>query len=81
VVQLACSPVDAGNALASVRGSFRDAQAQLGHTKMSTTREIYTLPIPAQQRAAVERLSQSVTNGDELHQFRAELPEPTQQVQ
>ena len=30
-------------------GSLRDAQAQLGHSKMSTTLEIYTLPIPAQQ--------------------------------
>jgi integrase len=61
--------------------SLRDAHAQLGHQKMSTTLEIYTLPIPAHQRAAVERLSQLVTNGDELHQFRGELPEPTQQIQ
>ena len=38
-------------------GSLRDAQAQLGHTKMSTTLEIYTLPIPAAQRKAVENLS------------------------
>jgi integrase len=61
--------------------SLRDAQAQLGHTKMSTTLEIYTLPIPAHQRAAVERLSQLVTNGDELHQFREALPGPTEQIQ
>ena len=38
-------------------GSLRDAQAQLGHSKMSTTLELYTLPIPEQQRAAVEKLS------------------------
>ncbi len=38
-------------------GSLRDAQAQLGHSKMSTTLEIYTLPIPEQQRATVEKLS------------------------
>ena len=38
-------------------GSLRDAQAQLGHSKMSTTLEIYTLPIPAQQRATVEKLA------------------------
>jgi len=28
----------------AVGGSLRDAQAQLGHSKMSTTLEIYTLP-------------------------------------
>jgi integrase len=38
-------------------GSLRDAQAQLGHSKMSTTLEIYTLPIPEQQRITVEKLS------------------------
>ena len=38
-------------------GSLRDAQAQLGHSKMSTTLEIYTLPMPEQQRATVEKLS------------------------
>ncbi len=50
--------------------SLRDAQAQLGHSKMSTTLEVYTLPIPAHLRLAVENLSQLVTNGDELHQSR-----------
>jgi hypothetical protein len=34
---------------------------------MSTTLEVYTLPIPAHLRLAVENLSQLVTNGDELH--------------
>ena len=38
-------------------GSLRDAQAQLGHSKMSTALEIYTLPLPEQQRATVEKLS------------------------
>jgi hypothetical protein len=57
--------------------SLKDAQAQLGHTKMSTTLEIYTLPIPAQQLETVERLSQLVTNGDESHRFREGLPKPT----
>ncbi|HTC95465.1 MAG TPA: hypothetical protein VK699_18615 [Terriglobales bacterium] len=33
---------------------------------MSTTLEIYTLPILAHQRESVEKLSQMVTNGDEL---------------
>jgi integrase len=46
--------------------SLKDAQAQLGHSKMSTTLEIYTVPIPAHLRVAVENLSQLVTNGDEL---------------
>ena len=62
-------------------GSLRDAQAQLGHSKMSTTLEIYTLPIPAQQRAVVEKLSRMVTNGDELDQFAEDVPGPTQQIQ
>jgi hypothetical protein len=41
----------------AVGGSLRDAQAQPGHSKMSTTLEIYTLPIPEQQRTTVEKLS------------------------
>ena len=28
-------------------GTLKDAQAQLGHTKLSTTLEIYTLPVPS----------------------------------
>ena len=43
-------------------GSLRDAQAQLGHSKMSTTLEIYTLPIPEQQRITVEKLSVLMAN-------------------
>jgi hypothetical protein len=31
---------------------------------MSTTLEVYTIPIPVHLRAAVENLSQLVTNGD-----------------
>ena len=58
--------------------SLRDAQAQLGHSKMSTTLEVYTLPTPAHLRQAVETLSQLVTNGDELGQFAAKLPAATQ---
>jgi integrase len=53
--------------------SLRDAQAQLGHSKMSTTLEIYTLPTPAHLREAVENLSQLVTNGDEFGQFTDEV--------
>ena len=38
----------------------------LGHAQISTTLGIYTIPVPAHQRAAVEQLSLLVTNGDEL---------------
>jgi integrase len=46
--------------------SLRDAQVQLGHCRMSTTLELYTVPIPVHLRGAVENLSQLVTNGDEF---------------
>ena len=47
-------------------GSAKDAQAQLGHSQITTTLGIYTIPVPAHQREAVEKLSQLVTNGDEF---------------
>jgi integrase len=53
--------------------SLKDAQSQLGHSRMSTTFEVYTLPIPAHLRLAVENLSQLVTNGDESHQSGDEV--------
>lgn len=46
-------------------GSLREAQAQLGHARMSTTLEVYTLPLAAAQRQAVEKLAVLVTNSDE----------------
>jgi hypothetical protein len=36
--------------------------------------DIYTQSIPSHQRAAVERLSQLVTNGDELLQHKRNRP-------
>lgn len=60
--------------LQAAGASLRDAQAQLGHTRMSTTLEVYTLPIPAHLRLAVENLSQLVTNGDESNQSLDGLP-------
>ena len=48
---------------------------------MSTTLEIYTLPIPANQRAVVETLSRMVTNGDEFDPVARDLPKPVQQLQ
>jgi integrase len=62
-------------------GSAKDAQEQLGHSKLSTTLEIYTFPVPAHQRAAVESLSRLVTNGDEFAQIAEELPMLTEQIQ
>ena len=56
---------------------MRDAQAQLGHSKMSTTLEVYTLPTPAHLRQAVETLSQLVTNGDELRPIRGRSFRPS----
>jgi integrase len=57
--------------LQAAGGSLKDASAQLGHSKLSTTHEIYTQPLPAHQRMAVEQLAQLVTNGDELRQSAA----------
>jgi site-specific recombinase XerD len=37
--------------------SLKDAQAQLGYSKMSTTLEIYTLPIPGHLREAGEPIA------------------------
>ena len=53
----------------------------MGHSKLSTTFEIYTLPIPAHQREAVENPSRMVTNGDELQPNADRLPMPTTQIQ
>jgi integrase len=58
--------------------SLKDAQAQLGHSKMSTTLEVYTVPIPAQLPVAVENLSQLVTNGDEFGQIAERTPTTVQ---
>jgi len=62
-------------------GTLRDAQAQLGHTKMSTTLEQYSLPIPSAQRIAVENLARLVTNGDEFAQNAQALTATTQSIQ
>jgi integrase len=53
--------------LQAAGGSLKDASAQLEHSKLSTTHEIYTQPLPAHQRIAVDQLSLMVTSGDELH--------------
>jgi len=54
----------------------------MGHTKLSTTLEIYTIPLPAQQRAAVEKLAEVLlTNVDELEGNPEPLEPPTEQIQ
>jgi len=68
--------------LQSAGGSLKDAQAQLGHSKLSTTLEVYTVAIPSQQRAAVEKLCQVLfTNVDQKKQPAKELPAALQQIQ
>jgi len=62
-------------------GSLRDAQAQLGHSKMSTTLEIYTLPIPEQQRATVEKLSVLMADDGRTGQNPEELRLASKQIQ
>jgi integrase len=62
-------------------GSLRDAQAQLCHSKMSTTLEIYTLPIPEQQRTTVEKLSVLMANDGKSEQNPERLPLASQQIQ
>lgn len=53
----------------------------MGHTKMSTTLEIYTLSNSTAQRKAVENLLDLVTNGDELGQRGGKLPLATERTQ
>ncbi|HEY8054904.1 MAG TPA: hypothetical protein VIE13_03220 [Terriglobales bacterium] len=62
-------------------GSLREAQAQLGHARMSTTLEIYKLPLPASQRAAVENLSELMANDGELAKIRETRTPLPQQIQ
>jgi hypothetical protein len=59
----------------------KDAQAQLGHSKMSTTLELYTLPIPEQQRAAVEKLAALMADDGRTGQNPEGLPLASQQIQ
>jgi integrase len=62
-------------------GSLRDAQAQLGHSKMSTTLEVYTLPIPAQQRTVVEKLAGLMADDGKNGQNPEGLALASQQIQ
>ena len=52
--------------LQAAGGSLKDAQAQLGHSKASTTLDIYTNHLPDSQRQAVENLGILAANGSEL---------------
>lgn len=62
-------------------GSLREAQAQLGHARMSATLEIYTIPLAAAQRQAVEKLSVLVTNSDEKAKTAERFPPQTLSIQ
>jgi len=64
-----------------VGGSLKDAQAQLGHSKLSTTLDFYTFSLPAHQRAAVEKLGELLTNVDESQQPGQKLSPLTKQIQ
>ena len=58
-------------------GSAKDAQAQLGHSQITTKFGIYTIPVPAHQWEAVEKLSQLMTSGDEFGAVgKAEIGQP-----
>jgi integrase len=46
--------------------SAKDTQAQLGHSRIGTTMEIYAQAVPSHQRTAVENLSRMVTISDEF---------------
>jgi len=81
LAELAHVPAHPCHTLAACRRKPERRAAQLGHAKLSTTLEIYTVPLPAQQRKAVENLSRMVTNGDELEKIAEGLPVLTQQIQ
>jgi hypothetical protein len=48
---------------------------------MSTTLEVYTIPIDARRREVAEKLDSLVTNGDELQDGLQNLRMPTTQIQ
>jgi hypothetical protein len=48
---------------------------------MSTTLELYTMPIDARRREVVEKLADLVTNGDEFGLKEQELRMPTTRLQ
>jgi integrase len=62
-------------------GSLRDAQAQLGHSKMCTTLEVYTLPIPEQQRTVVEKLAGLTADDGRNGHNPDSLPLASEQIQ
>ncbi|HKV28933.1 MAG TPA: site-specific integrase [Candidatus Acidoferrales bacterium] len=63
--------------LSDLGESLKTAQAQLGHSRLSTTAEIYTHVVPASQRAAVEKLENAIwtqvdPNGPKLEEIVVE---------
>lgn len=55
-------------------GSLREAQAQLGHSRMATTNDLYTIPVQASQRATVEKLAGLMANDGESANSPAGAP-------
>ena len=62
LAQLAYSSEDFLHETPDGRRNHQDAQAQLGHTRLSTTLEIYTL---ARTRTPAHRRRKSGSNGDQ----------------
>jgi integrase len=52
----------------------KETQTQLGHSRISTTMEIYAQNVPAHQQLAVERLSQLVDISDEFRPNAKAVP-------
>jgi hypothetical protein len=62
MAQLAHSEADSRYAFANGWSFAQRCAIQLGHSKMSTTLEVYTPPIPVHLREGVENLSRMVTS-------------------
>jgi integrase len=67
--------------LSQAGASPKDVQAQLGHSHISTTMDIYTQPTPKHQHEAVAKMAELVTNGDESTVWPSAPKPQTTQIQ